>query len=43
MTTKTQVSIATGPDRVAAVRRAFELLGGIGRWVKPGSLEDRLE
>lgn len=36
MTTKTQVSIATGADRVAAVRKAFALLGGIGRWVKRG-------
>jgi len=36
MNSKTQVAVATGPDRVAAVRKAFELLGGIGRWVKPG-------
>jgi hypothetical protein len=37
MNSKTQVAIATGPDRVAAVRKAFELLGGIGRWVKRGT------
>jgi uncharacterized protein (DUF362 family) len=30
------MSIATGSDRVAMVRKALETLGGIGRFIKPG-------
>ncbi|MBC7342583.1 MAG: DUF362 domain-containing protein [Clostridia bacterium] len=31
-----KVAIATGKDRVQAVRTAFQYLGGIEQWVKPG-------
>ncbi|MDD5225098.1 MAG: DUF362 domain-containing protein [bacterium] len=37
MENRTTVSIATGKNRIEAVRQAFEYLGGIGKWVKPGS------
>ncbi|MHC4365584.1 MAG: DUF362 domain-containing protein, partial [Planctomycetota bacterium] len=30
------ISIVNGPDRVATVNKAIELLGGIERFVKPG-------
>ena len=33
---RSRVSVATGRDRVEAVRKAFDNLGGIGNWVKRG-------
>ncbi len=35
-TDKSIVSIASGKDRVDAVNRAFEHLGGVGKYVKSG-------
>lgn len=36
MTNRSRVAVATGRDRIEAVRKAFDYLGGIGKWVKPG-------
>ncbi len=35
--TTSKVAVARGQNREEGVRRSFELLGGLGRWVKPGS------
>src|SRR5574341_2055432 len=33
---KTTVAVGYGEDRIEAINRAFQALGGIGKWVKPG-------